>query len=64
MQTKTQVREFTKETSVFRQWYKETPAKMKESVESDCQLWKLHKFINKKGDEGQIEACQAILLKH
>jgi len=54
MASKVVKRTFVKETSVFKAWHKETPSKVKESIESDCALWKLHKFINKKGEEGEV----------
>jgi hypothetical protein len=45
-----------KHLSVFKLWNEETASKMKESIEVDCSLWKLHKFINKKGEEGEVSS--------
>jgi len=54
MQSKVVTREFVFQTSVFKSWHKETAVKVRESIESDCSLWKLHKFMNKKGEEGEV----------
>lgn len=45
---------FVKNTSVFKQWHEETGSKQKDSIESDCSLWKISKFINKKGEELEV----------
>jgi hypothetical protein len=49
---------------VFKLWNKESAVKIKESVDTDCSLWKLSKFIKAKGEEGEIEACKNLILKH
>ena len=64
MNTKVISRQFVKETSVFKAWHKETLSKQKESIEEDCKLWKLPKFIKNKGEEGEIDACKALISKH
>ena len=57
-----QVPRFYKDQSVFKAWYNENAAREKESIDIDCSLWKLHKFI--KGDEDQILACKKVIMKH
>lgn len=49
-------REFQFHTSVFKGWHKETAQKVKDSIDSDCQMWKLKKFINKKGEENEVSS--------
>lgn len=39
---------------MFKNWYPETAAKKKESIESDALLWKLHKFMNKAGESHEV----------
>lgn len=45
-------RQFVKHTSVFKNWNEESKQKRKDSIESDCKLWKLRKFI--KEDEKEV----------
>jgi hypothetical protein len=52
---------FCKETSVFKQWLEEKPAKQRESIDVDCKLWKLMKFIK---DENEVEACKNVIWEH
>lgn len=52
MAVKVVQRKFVKHFSVFKLWNEETPAKQKESIEVDCSLWKLAKFI--KGEEAEV----------
>ena len=71
---KTEVREFEFHKSVFAAWRSETALKVKESIETDCKLWKLKKFIKDEADVSvrarslivwvQIEACQQVVVKH
>jgi hypothetical protein len=39
---------------VFKNWRSETAAKSKEGIEIDCKMWKLPKFMNKKGEEIEV----------
>ena len=61
MNIKKESRQFEFHKSVFAGWRKETPAKIKESIETDCSLWKLKKFIK---DEDEIKACRDLVEKH
>ena len=58
MNVKKESRQFEFHKSVFAAWRKETPAKVRESVETDCALWKLKKFIK---DEEEIRACRDLV---
>lgn len=42
-----------KHTSVFKNWHEEKPSKNLESIEIDCKLWKIAKFI-KEGGETEV----------
>ena len=52
-------REFVKHASVFKLWHEESLAKQKESVETDCSMWKINKFI--KGDDSEILECKKLI---
>ena len=43
-------RQFQFHTSVFKNWQRETTQKKKESIDIDCQLWKLKKFIKEESE--------------
>ena len=47
-------RKFVQSKSVFKAWNQENSEKLKESIESDCSMWKLHKFMNKAGEEDEV----------
>ena len=46
---------------MFKHWHEERPAKQKESVEVDCKLWKLRKFVK---EESDVENCKAVIMEH
>lgn len=46
-QSKVVERQFSKETSVFKLWIKDTPQKTIEMFEHDFNFWKLPRFITK-----------------
>ncbi len=55
-------REFQLHHSVFAKWIPESASKVRESIESDCTMWKLAKFM--KNDQSEIDACKAVVMKH
>jgi hypothetical protein len=55
---------FSKESSVFKQWKEETATQRKESIATDCQLWKLNRLMNKSKDDPEIERCRVLIMKH
>ena len=62
--SKVTARQFNKESSVFKQWLVEKPPKVKESVEIDCKMWKLPKFIKDGNTESEIEACKNVIMQN
>jgi hypothetical protein len=47
---------------VFKNWKSETAAKSKEGIDVDCKMWKLPKFMNKKGEEIEVRCRKLIVI--
>ena len=45
---------------MFKNWRSETAAKSKEGIEIDCKMWKLPKFMNKKGEEIEVRILKKL----
>ena len=46
---------------MFKNWKSETAAKSKEGIDVDCKMWKLPKFMNKKGEEIEVRSGKLIV---
>ncbi len=47
---------------MFKNWKSETAAKSKEGIDVDCKMWKLPKFMNKKGEEIEVRSRKLIVV--